>query len=91
MRELQRQAARWEAAALVLGTLAFVLVLPRPPHHDKTEKQNPSLVGSQAGNMWLTYFGKCILCGAVVLALAFMLAAMMLFGGDLLWRIFWHA
>ena len=90
MHELRRQSERWETAALALGTLEFVLVLPRLPHKNKTEIRDQSLVASQEGNVWLTYLGQCILCGAVVLALAFLLAVIMPLAAGLLWRTFGH-
>lgn len=76
MKELQKQSAIWGIVALAFGIAAFVLILPRWTARSIIETTHDTLTASPEGNIWIGYFGQCVLRAGVILFGAFGFAIM---------------
>ena len=84
MKELQKESAIWGVVALVLGTVAFVLILPPWPARFKIEATNGILTATPAGNIWREYFDQCVFRAGIILFGTFGLAVMIPFAANFL-------
>jgi len=71
----QRQGI-WGDLALVLGIVAFVLILPTWPARSKSEATHGILTATPEENIWIEYFLQCIFRAGIILFGAFVLAVM---------------
>ena len=70
----QRQGI-WGDLALVLGIVAFVLILPTWPARSKSEATH-GIESNSRENIWIEYFLQCIFRAGIILFGAFVLAVM---------------
>lgn len=84
MKELQKESVIWGVLALVLGILAFVLVLPPWPARSNIEATHHALTATPAGNTWRDYFGQCVFRAGVILFGTFGLAITIPFAANFL-------
>jgi ABC-type polysaccharide transport system permease subunit len=76
MKELQKQSEIWGDVALVLGIVAFVLILPTWPARSKSEATHGILTATPEQNIWIEYFLQCVFRAGIILFGAFILAVM---------------
>jgi len=76
MKELEKQSELWGDVALVLGIVAFVLILPTWPARSKSEATHGILTATPEENIWIEYFLQCVFRAGIILFGAFILGVM---------------
>jgi hypothetical protein len=74
MKDLQKQSGNWGIVALAFGIVAFVLILPQWPSRSEIEATRGILTASPESNIWIGYFGQCLLRAGIMLFGTFGLA-----------------
>jgi hypothetical protein len=84
MKELQKRSVIWGDVALMLGIVAFALILPTWPARSKIEATQGILSATPERNIWTEYFVQCALRAGIIFFGTFALAVMIPFGANFL-------
>jgi len=74
MKELQGQSEKWGIAAVILGIVALVLILPHWPVEAKGDTGRSTIAASPGPNPWINYLLRCAVHAGILLFLTFGLA-----------------